>query len=76
MQPAGIDAYVTYTDRWAWDFKTYLIELTVEVRDARTQKLLATARYYQPSITTKAPAEMIREIISPFFGREKPAQKH
>jgi hypothetical protein len=68
MQPEGMDACVTYTDRWAWDFKTYLIELNVEVRDARTNKLLATARFYQPSLTTKSPPEMIREIIAPFFG--------
>ena len=29
---------LTYNDRWEWDFKTYLIELTVELHTARTEK--------------------------------------
>lgn len=68
MKPEGIDAVITYADRWTWDFKNYLIELSVEAHDARSDKLLTTGRYYQPSVTTKAPAEMIREMLQPLFG--------
>ena len=76
MRPDGVDASVTYTDRWAWDFKTYLIEFNFEVRDARTDKLLTTGRYYQPTLRSKAPVEMIRELLTPLFGRgTSPAKK-
>jgi hypothetical protein len=73
MKPDGIDAVVTYTDRWEWDFKTYLIELNMEVRDGHSDKLLTTGHFYQPSMTTKSPPAMIREILEPLFGpRAKP----
>lgn len=76
MKPDGVDAIVSYTDRWAWDFKTYLIELNLEVRDAHSGKVLTTGRFYQPSITTKSPPEMIREMLQPLFGpRAKPLKR-
>lgn len=75
MKPEGIDAIVSYTDRWEWDFKSYLIELNLAVRDGRTDKLVTVARYYQPSMKTKPPAEMIREMLTPLFAAEaKPGQ--
>lgn len=70
MKPDDTDAVVTYNDRWAWDFKNYLIELNIDVRDARNDKPLTTGRYYQPSITTKNPPEMIRDILQPLFGKK------
>jgi hypothetical protein len=73
MKPDGTDAIVTYTDRWEWDFKKYLIELTIDVRDARNDKPITTGRYYQPSVTAKAPPEMIREILMPLFGPSRGA---
>lgn len=76
MKPEGMDAIVTYTDRWEWDFKTYLIELNITVRNARTDKPVSFARYYQPSLKTKPPAEMIRDILTPLFPSEStPARK-
>jgi lysyl-tRNA synthetase class I len=68
MKPDGVDAIVTYADRWAWDFKNYLVELTLEVRNARTDQVLTTGRSYQPSITAKTPPQVIREILTPLFG--------
>lgn len=75
MKPDGIDAVVAYTDRWAWDFKSYLIELNIEVRDARTDKLVTTGRYYQPSMKTHPPAAMIRKIFSRLFTTAAPPAK-
>jgi hypothetical protein len=68
MKPDNVDALVTYTDRWEWDFKTYLIDLNIEVRDARTDKPLASGRFYQPSARTQAPAEMIRQLLASAVG--------
>jgi hypothetical protein len=67
MRPDGIDAIVSYTDRWEWDFKNYMIEIKIDVRDARTDKPLATGSYYQASLKTKSSEEVIRLILSPLF---------
>jgi hypothetical protein len=63
MLPDNADAILTYEDRWAWDFKSYLIELDIDLRTARTDKKLADGRYYQPTIETKPPAEVIHELL-------------
>jgi hypothetical protein len=67
MMPEKTDAVVTYSDRWEWDFKTYLIELNIEVHTAHTKKKLADGRYYQPTIKTKPAPEVIRELLEPLF---------
>jgi hypothetical protein len=71
MRPDGIDAIVSYTDRWEWDFKNYMIEIKIDVRDARTDKPLATGSYYQASLKTKSSEEVIRLILSPLFEPSK-----
>ena len=70
MMPADTDAVLTYSDRWEWDFKTYLIEMNIELHTARTGKKLADGRYYQPSIKTKTPAEVIQELLVPLFAKQ------
>ena len=67
MMPEKIDAVLTYDARWEWDFKSYLIELNVTVRTARTDKKLADGRYYQPTPVSKPPADVIREVLAPLF---------
>ena len=67
--PEATDAILTYDARWAWDFKTYLIELNLELHAVHPHKKIADGRYYQPSIRTKPPAEAIREILVPLFAK-------
>jgi hypothetical protein len=67
MMPANTDAVLTYEDRWNWDFHDYLIELNVELYALRGHKKLAEGRYYQPSITTKAPPAVIHEVLPRMF---------
>lgn len=67
MKPDGIDAIVSYEDRYAWDFKSYLIEMHLAIRDGHTDKLLAFGDYHQAKITTKSPAEVIHLILFPLF---------
>lgn len=66
----GIDAVVTYEDRWTWDFKSYLIEFTLAVRTARTDKPLASGRYHQPTAFPKEPDAVIRAVLAPLFGKK------
>lgn len=70
MLPDHTDAVLTYEDRWEWDFKTYLIELTVNVRTARTNKKLADGRFYQPTPNMKPPAEVVSKVIVPLFAKK------
>jgi hypothetical protein len=69
MMPEKTDAVLTYSDRWQWDFKDYLIEMNIELHTARTHKKLADGRYHQPSIRTKPPEEVVRELLGPLFGK-------
>src|SRR5882724_11113290 len=36
MMPQTVDAVVTYRDEWAWDFRSYLIQLDIEIKHAHT----------------------------------------
>ncbi|HZP59635.1 MAG TPA: lipoprotein [Opitutaceae bacterium] len=69
MMPGGTDAVVSYVDRWTWDFSSYMIELDIEVSDPRTSKILATLRYFRPSLSGKTPEEMVQMTIDPLFRR-------
>jgi hypothetical protein len=64
LLPENADAILTYEDRWEWDFKTYLIELNVELHTARTEKKLADGRYYAASPKSRAPDEVVHELLA------------
>lgn len=67
MKPDKVDAVVTYTDRWEWDFKAYLIEMNIRIRDAYTDKLLAEVSYYRPAILDKKPEAVVHQLLPPLF---------
>ena len=69
MMPEHTDAMLTYSDRWVWDFKTYLIELNLELHTARTEKKLADAHYYHPSMRSEKPDDVIRDLLAPWFAK-------
>jgi hypothetical protein len=62
--PARVDALVTYADKWMWDITMYMLELTVNVREPKTDYPLATGNSYHTSLTRKSPAEMVDEVIN------------
>jgi hypothetical protein len=67
MTPENTEAVLTYVDEWNWDFTLYMIDLDVQVRDARTGKILAAARYHHPAMGGKSPAGMVQAAIDPLF---------
>lgn len=67
MMPEKTDAVLTYDARWEWDFKNYLIELNLELHHVHPRKKLADGRYYQPTIRTKPPAEVVHELMENLF---------
>ncbi|MGA3006607.1 MAG: hypothetical protein ABSE59_01830 [Opitutaceae bacterium] len=69
MTPEDSEAILDYNDQWAWDFSLYMIELDLQVRDAHSGKILATASFRRPSLGGKSPREMVQAVVGPLFER-------
>lgn len=69
MMPEKTEVLVTYDARWTWDFKTYLIDLSLEFHTVFPSKKLADGRYYQPSLRPKSPPDAVRELLGRLFGK-------
>lgn len=61
------DALVTYIENWKWDMSMYLLELTVTLRDPKTEKPLATGNAYHTSLTRRSPKEMSIEVVDAIY---------
>lgn len=64
---ANADAVITYVDKWMWDITMYMIELTIQVRDPKTDFTLAVGNSYHTSLTRKSPTEMVDEVMANIF---------
>lgn len=62
-KPKEVDAIVTYLDKWMWDITMYMIELTITVRDPKTEFPIATGNSLHTSLTRKSPTEMVDEVV-------------
>lgn len=60
---SNVDALVTYADKWMWDFTMYMLELTVTIRDPKTNYPLASGNSFHTSLTRLSPEEMVNEVI-------------
>jgi len=68
LMPEDTQAIIAYQARWTFDFTTYLIELDVAARDARTGREFGVGRYFHPAILAKDPAKIAAEVLTPIFG--------
>jgi hypothetical protein len=50
-----------------WDITMYMLELNVEIRDPRTDYILATGKSSRTSLARKSPEEMVEEVIGEIF---------
>jgi len=57
------DAIVTYVDKWMWDITMYMLELTITLRDPKTDYPLATGNSFHTSLTRKSQQEMVDEVV-------------
>ena len=69
-KPNNVDSIVTYNDRWMWDITMYLLELTVTIRDPKTEFPMATGNSMHTSLTRKSPPAMVDEVLSNIFDRK------
>jgi hypothetical protein len=72
--PAGVDAVVTYVDKWMWDITMYLLELTLTIRDPANNFPMANANSYHTSLTRKSPPEMVDEVLTNIFNEQAKKQ--
>ena len=68
MMPEETDAVLVYQAQWTGDFITSLLDLSVELHTAHTEKRLAEARYYQPSARPKKPEYVVHALVTRLFG--------
>lgn len=69
--PGDVDAVVTYIDKWMWDMTMYMLELTININDPKTDALLATGNSYHSSLTRKSPPEMVDEVVDNIYKNKK-----
>lgn len=69
--PSGVDAVVTYVDKWMWDITMYMLELTITIRDPKTDFPMATGNSYHTSLTRLSPKEMVNEVIENIYKEAK-----
>lgn len=74
-RPERVDVLVTYEDRWQWDMANYLIFLRIDLRDPRTNVLLATGSSYQTSLARKATGGVVAQVIATMLGEVLPEKK-
>ena len=65
--PSDVDIIVTYEDRWMWDITMYMLSLTLNLREASTDVLVATGQTEYTSLIRKDPDFMAREILEGIF---------
>ena len=66
-KPTDVNAIVTYVDRWMWDITMYLFELTITIREPKTDFPVAIGNSWHGSLTRKSPKEMVDEVMGNIF---------
>lgn len=69
--PYKTDVAVTYTDKWMWDITMYMLELTVNFRDPKSNFPVATGNSLHTSLTRKSPEEMVDEVLNNILAAPK-----
>ena len=69
--PSGVDGVVTYVEKWMWDITMYMLELTVTVRDPKTDFPMASGNSFHTSLSRFSPKEMSNEVIDNIYKNAK-----
>lgn len=69
--PAAADISVTFIDKWMWDITLYMVELTIDFRDPKTNFPLATGNSLHTSLTRKSPEDMVEEVLNNILSAPK-----
>lgn len=58
------DITVHYWTKWVWDVFSYLAELSVEFRDAKTGEMISAADAFRPSLQRTSAKRMVRQTLT------------
>lgn len=67
MMPEDTQVVIQYDARWNWEFRSYLIDLSITVRRAYAETILATGNYHNPGLTNKKSEAMVHTLLNDFF---------
>jgi hypothetical protein len=74
MRPDDTELIVSYQGQWEWDFRLYLIQLSITARSAKDDQQLASTQIVHPGVTSKSPQSMVHEVLLPLFGPAQPGK--
>lgn len=64
---SNVEAVVTYIDKWMWDITMYMLELTITIRDPKTDFPIASGNSFHTSLTRLSPKDMVNEVIENIY---------
>lgn len=67
MMPLNMQAVISFTDSWTWDFKDHMTGLQLEFRDNKIDFPIASASYSGPASFTKTPHEVAEKLVEKLF---------
>lgn len=73
--PKDIDGLVTYIDKWMWDITTYMIELSIFIKDPETDFPMARGYSMHTSLTRLSPEKMVAEVVANMLGEGDAKEK-
>jgi uncharacterized protein YceK len=71
MLPRTAQAVVAFEDRWNWDFRTHLTGLRIEIRDVKSDAILATASFNGPVALTSSVDDIVDKLVEKLVAQAK-----
>jgi hypothetical protein len=69
--PQGTDLLVTYWDKWSWDITPYMLELTIQFRNAENGSVVATGHALHTSLSRRSPEQFAAEVMENMFRQSR-----
>lgn len=64
---SSIDAIVTYRDRWMWDMRNYLLQLTIHIKSTNSDFVVGAGKSFRTSLDAKSPEYVVKEVLEDIF---------
>lgn len=65
------DAILTYKDQWVWDITSYMLQLSVYLRDGETRGALSSGRVLYSSLIRESPDRMVAQVLAEIFKEQR-----
>jgi len=61
------DALITYQDKWMWDITMYMMELLLQVKEPKTNFVMASGHSFRNSFARESQEKMVAEVLGEVF---------